>query len=222
MAVDADGNESGQQRGQSMDPPLDPCQGRSERPPVSLQEQQVTCSDPVQGQPAMPPVPVPGQQADSDGEAMAFLATGPFVIDQEHDERVWATLGEGCNAACHSASGAARAERYFDTFGFRWEYREDIRPKVFTGLGGNAVAAVGRRKFPFALAFTSERDDIHHLSGTIDSWELPGDGPFLFPIDAQARLGLIKDYGEESHFYREQAWLLPLDVQRRQDGIDAD
>ena len=41
------------------------------------------------------------------------------------------------------------------------------QPKVFTGLGGNTVAAVGRRKFPFALAFTSERDDIYHLSGTI-------------------------------------------------------
>ena len=71
----------------------------------------------------MPPVPVPGQQADSDGEAMAFLATGPFVIDQEHDERVWATLDEGCTAACHSASWAAREERYFDMFGFLSEYR---------------------------------------------------------------------------------------------------
>ena len=59
MAVDADGNEIGQQRGQSMDPPLDPCQGRSERPPVSLQEQQVTSSDPLQGQSAMPPCPCP-------------------------------------------------------------------------------------------------------------------------------------------------------------------
>ena len=125
MAVDADGNEIGQQRGQSMEPPLDPCQGRSERPPVSLQEQQVTSSDPLRGQSAMRPVPVPGQQADSDGEALAFLATGPFVLDQEHDERVWATLDEGCNAACHSASWAPRAELYFDMFGFQSEYRED-------------------------------------------------------------------------------------------------
>ena len=85
-------------------------------------------------------------------------------------------------------------------FGFQSEYREDTRPKVFTGLGGNAVAAVGRRKFPFALAFTSERDDIHHLSGTIESWELLGDGPFLFPIDAQARLGLIKDMAKSRIF----------------------
>ena len=78
-------------------------------------------------------------------------------------------------------------------FGFQSEYHEDTRNKVFTGLGGNTVAAVGRRKFPFALAFTAERGDIHHLSGTIESWELLGDGPFLFPIDAQAKLGLIKD-----------------------------
>ena len=123
-----------------------------------------------------------------------------FVIDQEHDERVWATLDEGCNAACHSASWAARAEQYFDMFGFQSEYREDTRPKIFTGLSRNAVAAVGRHKFPFALAFTSERDDIHHLSGTIESWELPGDGPNLFPIDAQARLRLIKDMAKSRIF----------------------
>ena len=112
----------------------------------------------------------------------------------------WATLDEGCNAACHSASWAARTERYFDMFGFSSEYREDTRPKVFTGLGGNTVAAAGRRKFPFALAFTSERDDIHHLSGTIESWELPGDGPFLFPTNAQAKLGLIKDMAKSRIF----------------------
>ena len=74
------------------------------------------------------------------------------------------------------------------------------RTKVFTGLGGNTVAAVGRRKFPFALAFTAERGDIHHLSGTIESWELPGDGPFLFPIDVQAKFGLIKDMAKSRIF----------------------
>ena len=116
---------------------------------------------------------------------------------EEHDG---ATLDEGCNAACHSASWAARAERYFDMFGFQSEYREGTRNMVFTGLGGNAVAAVGRRKFPFALAFTAERGDIHHLSGTVESWELPGDGPFLFPIDAQAKLGLIKDMARSRIF----------------------
>ena len=62
---------------------------------MSLQEQQVTSSD--------------SQQIDSDDEETAFFAAESFVIDQEHDERVWATLDEGCNAACHSASWAARA-----------------------------------------------------------------------------------------------------------------
>ena len=93
--------------------------------------------------------------------------------------------------------------------------------KVFTGLGGNTVAAVGRRKFPFALAFTSERGGIHHLSGTTESWELPVDGPFLFPIDAQAKFGLIKDMAKSRIFYREQAWFLSPNVQRCQDGTDA-
>ena len=91
---------------------------------------------------------------------------------------------------------------------FSWEYCEGTRNKVFTGLGGNTVAAVGRRKFPFALAFTAERGDIHHLSGTIESWELPGDGPFLFPIDAQAKLGLIKDMAKSRIFIEKQAWFL--------------
>ena len=50
------------------------------------------------------------------------------------------------------------------------------------------------------LNFISERGGIHHLSGTIDSWELPGDGPFLCPIDAQAKLGLIKDMAKSRNF----------------------
>ena len=103
---------------------------------------------------------VSAQQINSNDEATAFFAAESFVIDHEHDERIWATLDEGCNAACHSASWAARAERYFDMFGFQSEYREGTRNKVFTGLGGNTVAAAGRRKFPSALAFTAERGDI--------------------------------------------------------------
>ena len=198
MAVDADGNEIGQRCDQSLDSPVDPCQGQSDSPSVSLQEQQVTFSDSLRGQSATPSVSA--QQIDSDDAETAFFAAESFVIDQEHDERIWSTLDEGCNAACHSASWAARAERYFDMFGFQSEYREGTRNKVFTGLGGNTVAAVGRRKFPFALAFTAERGDIHHLSGTIESWELHGDGPFLFPIDAQAKLGLIKDMARNRIF----------------------
>ena len=62
------------------------------------------------------------------------------------------------------------------------------------------MATVGRRKFPFALAFTSERGGIHHLSGTIESWELPGDGFFLFLIDVQAKLGLMKDMAKSRIF----------------------
>ena len=198
MAVDAYGNEIGQRCDQSLDSPFDLCQGQWEPPPVSLQEQQVTSSDPLRGQSAMPHVSA--QQIDSDDEATAFFAAEYFVIDQEHDERVWATLDEGCNAACHSASWGARAERKIDMFGFQSEYRGGTRNKVFTGHGGNTVAAVGRRKFPFSLAFTAERGDIHHLSGTVESWELPGDGLFPFPIDAQAKLGLIKDMARSRIF----------------------
>ena len=49
MAVDADGNEIGQRCDQLLDSPFYPCQGQSESPPVSLQEQQVTSSDSYEG-----------------------------------------------------------------------------------------------------------------------------------------------------------------------------
>ena len=80
----------------------------------------------------MPHVSVLAQQIDSDDEETAFFAAESFVIDQEHDERFRATLDECCNAACHSVSWAARAERYFDMFGLQSEYREGTRNKVFT------------------------------------------------------------------------------------------
>ena len=149
MAVDADGNEIGQRYDQSLDSPFDLYQGQSYSPPVSLQEQQVTSSDSLRGQSAMPRVSA--QQIDSDDEETAFLASESFVIDQEHDERVRATLDEGCNAACHSASWAARAERYFDMFGFQSEYREGTRNKVFTGLGGTQLPQLDVASFRLHL-----------------------------------------------------------------------
>ena len=75
MAVDADGNEIGQ-RDQSLDFPFDPCQGQSDPPPVSLQEQQVTSSDSLRGQSSM--LRVSAQQIDSDDEETAFFARGIF------------------------------------------------------------------------------------------------------------------------------------------------
>ena len=76
MAVDADGNEVGQRCDQSLDSPFDPCQGQSESPPVSLQEQQVTFSDSLRGQSTMPCVSA--QQIDSDDEETAFFAAESF------------------------------------------------------------------------------------------------------------------------------------------------
>ena len=84
-------------------------------------------------------------------------------------------------------------------FGFQLEYREGTRNKVFTGLGGNTVAAVGRRKFPFALAFSSERGGIHHLSGTIESWELLGDGPCPVPDRCAGQVRSDQGYGKEPY-----------------------
>ena len=72
MAVDADGNEIGQRCDQSLDSPFDPCQGQSDSPPASLQEQQVTSSDSLRGQLAMPRVSA--QQIDNVDEETAFFA----------------------------------------------------------------------------------------------------------------------------------------------------
>ena len=142
-------------------------------------------------------VSVPAQQIDSDDEETAFfllqnrlsltrnmmsesgprwmkVATPPVTV------RV-GQLAQNGISTCWFSVGVSRGQQ---TQGFH--------------MGGNTVA--GRRKFSFALAFTSELGGIHHLSGTIESWELPGDGPFLFPIDAQARLGLIKDMAKSRIF----------------------
>ena len=42
------------------------------------------------------------------------------------------------------------------------------------------------------------------------------------PIDAQAKLGLIKDMAKSRIFIEKQAWFLLPNVQRCQDGTDAD
>ena len=76
MAVDADGNEIGQRCDQSLDSPFDPCQGQSDSPPVSVQEQQVTSSDSLRGQTAMPRVSA--QQIDIDDEETAFFCCRIF------------------------------------------------------------------------------------------------------------------------------------------------
>ena len=107
-------------------------------------------------------------------------------------------------------------------FGFQSEYREGSKNKVFAGLGDNTVAAVGRRKFPFSFVFTAERDDIRHLSSTIESWELLEDGPFLFPTDAQAKLGLIKNITRSRIVVEKQAWFLLSNVQKCQDRTDVE
>ena len=49
-----------------LDSPFDPCQGQSDSPSVSLQEQQVTSSDPLRGKTATPRVSE--KQIDSDDE----------------------------------------------------------------------------------------------------------------------------------------------------------
>ena len=107
-------------------------------------------------------VSVPEQQEDSVDEETAYFAAESFVTDQEHDKRVWATLDEGCNAACHSASWAARAQRYFDMFGFQSEYRKGIRNKVFTGLGGNTVAELDVASFRLHLLSLRHPSLVRH------------------------------------------------------------
>ena len=140
----------------------------------------------------MPPVLVPGQQADSDGEAMAFLATDHFVRLQR------------------------RLSRYFDMFGFQSEYREDTRRKISQDLAAMRLPQ---------LDVTSSR--LHmpsrpNVTTSITCQALLSLGSCLVTDRCAGQVRSDQGYGEESHFHREQAWLPPPDVQRRQDGIDAD
>ena len=150
------------------------------------------------GQSAIPYVSVPEQQEDCDEEATAFLAAESFVIDQEHDERVLGHVGMKVATPLVTARVGQLAQNGISTcLVFSRSIARAPETRFSQDLVATRFAAVGRRKLPSALAFTAERGDIHHLSGTIESWELPGDGPFLFPIDAQAKLGLIKGHGKE-------------------------
>ena len=179
-AVDADGNEIGQQRGQSMDPPLDPCQGRSERPPVSLQEQQVTSSDPLQGRSAGSRQTATARQWRSLLQALlsstrsTMSGSGPRwtkVATPPVTARVGQLAQSGVSTCLASSQSIAR------TPGPR--FSQDLAAMRLPQLD----VASSRLHLP------SRR-------------KLPGDGPFLFPIDAQARLGLIKDMTKNRFFIK--------------------
>ena len=87
MAVDADGNEIGQRCDKSLDSPFDPCQGQSDSPSVSLQEQQVTSSDSLRGHSAMSRVSA--QQIDSDDEETAFFCRMLISVPTPCSSRVF-------------------------------------------------------------------------------------------------------------------------------------
>ena len=92
--------------------------------------------------------------SEEDGGTVAPIAVDDsFVplIDPDSDVRVWATLEEGCNAACHSVGWCEKEQTYFDDYGFTTRYLEAQNPKVITGRGGHTVTALGRRRTPFAL-----------------------------------------------------------------------
>ena len=206
MAVDSDGNEIGQRSDQSLDSPFDPCQGQSDSPSVSLQEQQVTSSDSLRGQPAMPRVSA--QQIDSDDEETASFAAESFVIDRNTMSESGPRWMKVATPLVTARVGQLVQNDISTCLVFSRSIARAPETRFFTGLGGNTVAAVGRRKFPFALAFTAERGDIHHLSGTIDR--------------CAGQVRSDQGCGKEPHLYRKQAWILPPNVQRCQDGTDAD
>ena len=117
------------------------------------------------------------------------------LIDAKADDGVlWCILDEGCNACCHSEAWSAKAEAIFreNEFGYPFVNRKN---KTYTGLGGVVVQSTGKRRLPFCLGFdsTSNPADRRCLTGTMESWEIPGDGPFLMSNAAQAKLGFVKD-----------------------------
>ena len=106
-----------------------------------------------------------------------FLLQNLLSLTRKHDERVWATLDEGCDAACQSASWAVRAERYF----------RHVRFSV-----GSITRTTDQRFSQDLVATRLPQLDVASFRLHVLSLWLPGDGPFLFPIDAQATLGLAK------------------------------
>ena len=100
---------------------------------------------------------------------------------------------------------------------FQSEYHEGTRNKAFTGLGGNTVAAVGRRKFPFALAFTVP--SLLNVATSITCQALLSRGSCLVmdlsvPDRCAGQVRSDQGYGKEPYFYRKQAWFLSPNVQK--------
>ena len=179
--------------------PVDPCQGQTEPPPVPFQEQQVTSSDSLRGQSAMPRVPA--QQIESDDEATAFfLLQNLLSLTRNTMSESGPRWLQVATPLVTARVGQLAQNDISTCLVFSRSIARAPETRFSQDLVAVRLPAVGRRKFPFALAFTAERGDIHHLSGTVESWELRGDGPFLFPIDAQAKLGLIKDMAKTRTF----------------------
>ena len=108
-------------------------------------------------------------------------------VDPLADDDVWAELGEGCNSTCHGQAWMGNAEDKLIARGFmaKWVHRNT---KQYSGIGG--ATARGLKTCPYSLRPSRSGMTV---CGIMESHELGSDVPLLLSLQAQAKLGLIKD-----------------------------
>ena len=105
------------------------------------------------------------------------------LIDPDSDVRVWATLEEGCNAACHSVGWCEKEQTYFDDYGFTTRYLEAQNPKVITGRGGTHSHCFGSPSHALCIASLTTTMRRHPCLAILRQWNYLELGPCLFPVN---------------------------------------
>ena len=198
MAVDADGNEIGQRCDQSLDSPFDPCQGHSEPPLVSLQEQQVTSSDSLRGQSAMPRVSA--QQIDSDDEETAFLLQNLLSLTRNTMSESGPRWMKVATPLVTARVGQLMQNDISTCSVFSRSIASSPETRFSLDLVATRLPQLDVASFRLHLPSLLNVATSITCQALLSRGSLPGDGPFLFPINAQAKLGLIKDMARSRIF----------------------
>jgi hypothetical protein len=107
---------------------------------------------------------------------------------------IWGLLDEGCNACCHSPVWAANTAEKMASNGFQ-PLVIDTQTRRYSGIGQSESKL--RLRFPIGLKIMGENDDGLYsdtIFGLLDSNQMTsGEHPLLLSLEAQRRMGLIKD-----------------------------
>ena len=104
-------------------------------------------------------------------------------------------IDDGFNSSCHGQYWGEGYEEVLKDFNIAIEW-VNYKKKKYVGLGGAEVYARGLRRIPLAMKFA---DGKGMMMSRLSSYEIEGSHDvLLLSQEAQAKMGLIKDYRTES------------------------